>query len=109
LDNNLLSQIPTGLFHPLKNLRLLSLTYNQLKVLHQDTFQENKKLTDLGFTYNKIKAVARGTFANLPALKYVSLLENVCIDQQFGDYETLTNVKDSDEALKNCYANYEKL
>jgi Leucine-rich repeat (LRR) protein len=108
LDENYLTQIPTGLFYPLKKLRLLSLRNNQLEILHQDTFQENKNLWHLMFAFNQIKAIAKGTFDNLD-LENLDFRNNVCFDQQFGDYEAWLKITDYNKALEKCYANYETL
>ena len=66
---------PKDIFKPLKNLELLHLGFNHIKVIHSDSFGIHNKLTQLGFNKNNLEAIDEKIVENT-AVKWLFLTDN---------------------------------
>ncbi|CAO1294345.1 unnamed protein product, partial [Diamesa serratosioi] len=71
LSDNLITEVPVGIFKDLQNLKTLKLNGNQLKSLHDFAGMEN--LEELNLYNNKLTSVPIDVFSTLPKLKVIGL------------------------------------
>jgi Leucine-rich repeat (LRR) protein len=112
LSENKIKAIPLGLLDFLTELEEFAIDDNQLEVIHPNTFQQNKKLKQLFLDTNKIGAIAVTTFDGLTKLTCLTLVQNSCIDREYGNCRSETgetiNLESVASDLTVCASNYDK-
>ena len=76
LDNNLISEVESGSFNDLSNLKRMEMSRNLLTTLRAGTFQGLVALTSLYLTGNKISFIQDNTFFTLKNLQKLYLGNN---------------------------------
>lgn len=99
-DNQLKIQKSSQIFHQLLNLQYLYLCKNNLGQISKNLFENNLKLKEICITKNNITEIEAGTFNGLLHLDFVSLSENICINENFMIYNG--NMEKLLDRLKNC-------
>lgn len=67
-----------GQYKPLKNLKVLNLSQNKLKVLHKNTFEHIKQIEELHLGYNGFGEINSSTKSALKMLKQLKFLNLSC-------------------------------
>lgn len=126
MDDNTLLSLPKNVLDPLVNLKILDLSNNaNLKDFNNNAFKNNGnleelliadnkyvrfskeffegliKLTTLDVTNNKLNEVEKAVFDKLPLLKVAKFKSNVCIDDDFDNFQS----SDIDK-FQTCIANF---
>jgi Leucine-rich repeat (LRR) protein len=104
LYGNLISCIDPQTFKNLSNLELITLSNNEIKFLHPESLKNltdlkklfisdnelelidlknNKKLEEIFLDFNELKSIDSRMFVDMENLRYVSLYENICIDESY--------------------------
>lgn len=65
LADNVLDDLPTDVFSPLRNLRTLDLTFNGLKRLPDTLFPRNAKLRSIYLAFNNLTTISDTLFADV--------------------------------------------
>ena len=76
LYRNEIAEISPDSFSKLNKLRYLMLMYNNITVIHSDSFRGLEKLSSLRIYKNKIHTIEAGSFKYLPELRYLHLQYN---------------------------------
>lgn len=80
-------QLTIGLFKPLKNLKLLALAGNRLKVINSKIFNFLPSLEMLDLSENQL-SLGKNTFTSLKSLRFLDLSSNnLCRDRPDGQLE----------------------
>ncbi len=112
-----LELIEENAFQHLKNLKWISLKFNNIKSLSRKFFAHNPQLEFMDFNANPIKMIDPQTFTNLKELKVISFTgNNYCIKQRkFGCEhnrgfctvdEPLLDHKQLNDELQSCYSKF---
>jgi Leucine-rich repeat (LRR) protein len=104
LGGNLLTTITPELMEPLTGLRLFYVYSNRIEALNTRTFRTNRQLVSMSFKSNRINAIGEGIFDDLRALEFIGLIDNQCVDDNFGE-GGITSIENVDEELQICYNN----
>lgn len=67
-----------GEYYPLKKLKILKLNSNNLKVLHQNSFNHIKNIEELHLASNQLEEVGSSTQIALKALHHLRILNLSC-------------------------------
>lgn len=67
-----------GQYYPLKNLKVLKLSYNKLKVLHQNMFEHISQIEQLHLGYNPFEEINASTQKALKTLTKLHHLNLTC-------------------------------
>ncbi|XP_076059320.1 slit guidance ligand isoform X2 [Oratosquilla oratoria] len=103
LEQNHITEVPSGVFVPYKRLRRIDLSNNQITTIATDAFQGLKALDSLVLYANKITEVASGVFNGLTSLQLLLLNANKisCLRQDvFQDLRSLNLLSLYDNNIK---------
>lgn len=76
LDDNLLSEIPDGLFLNCLQLTTLTLNHNSLEIITEHAFSGLSELLSLSLMYNKLNSIHANAFSSMVKLRNVNLIAN---------------------------------
>ncbi len=80
LDNNEIKNLPPGIFDSLGNLVYLDLSHNKLSMLDQEIFSKTTKLQSIDLGYNKLSILPSEIFRQLRKLQYLHLENNKLVE-----------------------------
>lgn len=77
-----LERLPEKIFLNQRKLKTLELVHNGITILQKDLFENNLELEELFFYGNKLVEIYVD-FTLLPAVKWINLADNKCINQRW--------------------------
>jgi hypothetical protein len=94
-----IKELPENLLSELFELETFEFRKSQIKIIPDNFFKNNFYLERVILDFNEIERIPDGTFDRLYFLEMVNLVNNTCINKNFGKFaiETLN------AELKNCY------
>lgn len=104
--NNRIRALAPRTFHPLSYVMSIDLEGNLLTRIDEELFANNPNLVYIYLERNQINEIHPRFADNLRgSLRYLSLLENVCVDRGFPIYEE-EDWSSLNEGLTTCFDNY---
>ena len=91
---NQLSTVPVDAFATLTKLRLIYLGYNQIEELPNGIFSNNLELEVIHLQFNKIKYLGTRIFHDLKKLDSVSLYDNICVNKEYNGATEINQLKE---------------
>jgi hypothetical protein len=110
-ESDEIQMIEDNAFIHLTNLEELWIRWSNIRSLSARLFQNNQKLKIIKLTYNKIKMIAPQTFENLKQLRELDLGGSKCVEEfaHIGCYGcNTTDHTKLDRILQPCYENHTK-
>ena len=102
LSNNKISELNSKLFSENQQLEMLSLRKNQIKIVHDETFENLKNLKLLYLNNNEIKKINANVFRKNENLKMLSLVDNLIDHVEDDAFKSLNK-------LEELYLDYNKI
>ena len=88
-----MTSVPLNTFMKLTKLKFINLGYNQIEELPNDLFKNNVNLEKIYLYGNKLKFIGSTLFDGLTKLNHVYLWNNVCINKEYTESTTITQMK----------------
>ncbi|CRL08210.1 CLUMA_CG021212, isoform A [Clunio marinus] len=101
LRQNLISNISSFAFDTLLNLKVLILSYNNLKKLENELFTVINVIEEFHADHNHLEAINPKIISDFDSAKVINLNDNNCISQHFPN--DLTMVELAIQVAKNCW------
>jgi hypothetical protein len=105
LEENSLANLPTNVFRSLISLEVVYMADNFITALDSRLFINNPKISMLDFYRNRINEVGTSFVDGLTELKFLSLLENRCVNEAWFDGERIST-EELREGLDECMKNF---
>lgn len=102
LSKNELTVIVADVFN-LPSLRELFLPANSIRRLNSEAFEELQKLEIFHIKNASVDEIQQNFFSNFPVLKRFNAEENICIDKNLTEINSI----ESSTALKECFENWQ--
>lgn len=95
IERSGLKEIQSNDLKPLKKLRFLYLSSNNLEILEDHLFEENSRLEIVNIDSNSIHAIGFSILKPLTSLKEISFLNNRCINESASNSTAIAKLKKS--------------